>query len=124
MSVARSHTARVSTLALWALCLLAATAGHVTGRHDAVPHGASAVAVGVLSPAADAAVLPAKVSDEVRVSAQLSTSRLLVLVAVLAVVVGLPAATRRRAVFAGSDDRRLRARRHAIALRAPPLQFA
>lgn len=122
--MARAQTVRVWTLALWALCLLAASAGHLSGPGDAVYRSAAPAAVGILSPAADAAVLPVKLADEVRVSAQLSTSRLLVLVAVLAVLVGLPAVMRRRAEVAGRDDERLRARRHAIVLRAPPLQFA
>lgn len=121
--MARSQTARVWTLAVSALCLLAAAAGHLSGPGDALSRTTAPVAVGILSSAPDAAVLPARISEEVRVNAQISTSRLLVLVAALAVLVGLPAAMCHRATVAGRDDKRLRARRHAIALRAPPLQF-
>ncbi|MGI8810510.1 MAG: hypothetical protein ACR2KK_22200 [Acidimicrobiales bacterium] len=114
----------VWTLLLWVACLLAATAGHLSGPPDAVSEGATPAAVGVLSAAADAAVLPARLGDDVRVSAQLSTSRFLMLGAALAVLVGLPAVLRRRTAVAGRDDKRLRVRRHVIALRAPPLQLA
>ena len=122
--MARSRILRVWTLGLLALCLLAATAGHLSGPSDSASGTTSPSAVGILSPAADAAVLPAKVADEIRVSTHFSTARMLVWIAVLAVLVGLPAVVRRRAAVAGSDHRRLRARRHAISLRAPPLQLA
>ena len=118
----RSRTVGVRTLALWALCLVAATAGHVS--RDAVSSHATSPAVGILAPAADVAVLPAKLADDIRVSAHFSTSRALVLVAVLALLIALPAVMRRRAAVAGRDKQRLRIRRHAIALRAPPLQLA
>ena len=121
--MARSRTLGVWTLGLLALCLLAATGGHLSGR-SAVSATTSPSAVGIMSPAADAAVLPAKVADEIRVSTHFSSARMLVWVAVLAVLVGLPAVMRRRAAAAGSEHRRLRARRHAISLRAPPLQLA
>ena len=121
--MARSRTVGVSVLALWALCLVAATAGQVSGPHDGVSSNATSAAVRILGPAADAAVLPAKVADEIRVSAHFSTSRALVLMAVLALLIALPALMRRRAAVAGRDHQRLRTRRHAIALRAPPLQF-
>ncbi len=112
------------TLGLLALCLLAAGAGHLSGPSDAVSATTSPSAVGIMSPAADAAVLPAKVADEIRVSKHVSSARMLIWIAVLAVPVGLAAGVRRRAAVTGSDHRRLRARRHAISLRAPPLQLA
>lgn len=122
--MARSRTVGVWALALLALCLVAATAGDVSGPGDAVSGHATSPAVGILAPAPDVAVLPAKVADEIRVSAHFSTSRALVLIAVLALLIALPALMRQRAAVAGRDHQRLRTRRHAIALRAPPLQFA
>ena len=70
------------------------------------------------------AVLPARVAGEVRAAGQVAPLRVLVLAAVLALLVGLPAVIRRGSVATGRDSRPLRTRRHAIALRAPPLQFA
>jgi hypothetical protein len=122
--VARSRTVGVWTLALWALCLVAATAGDVSGPGDPVSSHGTSPAVGILAPAADVAVLPAKVADEIRVSAHFSNSRALVLVAVPALLIGLPAVLRRGAAVAGREHRRLRTCRHVIALRAPPVQFA
>ena len=122
--MARSRTVGVWMLALWAVCLVAATAGHISGPRDAVSSHANSPAVGILAPAADAAVLPAKVADEIRVSAHFSTSRAFVVMAVLGLLIALPALMRHRAAVAGRDHQRLRTRRHAIALRAPPLQFA
>ena len=119
----RSRTVPLCTLALWALCLVAATVGHASGARDTAP-SASSPAFGILAPAADAAVLPAKVVDKIRVSAHVSTSRVLVLMAVPAVLISLAAVMSRRAAAAGRDHQRLRARRHGISLRAPPLQFA
>ena len=122
--MARSRTVGVWALALWALCLVAATAGHVSGPRDAVSGHATSPAVGILAAAADGAVLPAKVADDIRVNAHFSASRTLALTAVPALLIALPALMRRRAAVAGQDHQRLRARRHAIALRAPPLRFA
>ncbi len=122
--MARSRTVGVRALALWAVCLVAATGSHISGPRDAVTSHATSPAVGILAAAADVAVLPAKVADDIRVSAHFSTSRALVLMAVLALPIALPAVMRRRAAVAGRDHQRLRTRRHVIALRAPPLQFA
>ena len=122
--MARSRILGVWTLGLVALCLIAAGAGHLSPSSDSVSAASPPSAVGIMSPATDAAVLPAKVADELRVGTHLSTSRMLVWGAVLAVLVGLPAVVRRRAAVSGSDHRRLRARRHTISLRAPPLQIA
>lgn len=122
--MARSRTVGVWALALWALCLVAATAGHISGPRDAVSSHATSPVEAILAPVADVAVLPAKVADEIRVSAHFSTSRVLVPMAVLALLIAPPALMRRRAAGAERDHQRLRTRRHAIALRAPPLQFA
>jgi len=111
-------------VALWALCLVAATGGQGETSQHAVSAVGAAAAVGVLSATSDAAVLPAKVADEVRVAAQGAPLRTQILAAVLAVLVGLPAVLRRRAIAAAPAHRALQARRYAIALRAPPLQFA
>lgn len=122
--MARSRTVGIWALALWALCLVAATAGHVSGPREAVASHATSPAVGILVPTADAAVLPAKTGDEIRVSAHFSASRPLVLMAVVGLLIALPALMRRGAAVAAGDHQRLRTRRHAIALRAPPLQLS
>jgi hypothetical protein len=111
-------------VALSALWLVAAAGGHTETARHAVSAGGSPAAVGVLSATADAAVLPARVADEVRVAAQSAPVRTLVLAAFVAVLVGLPAVLGRRTSSAAPTQRPLRARRHVIALRAPPLQFA
>ena len=121
--MARSRNLRRWALALWGVCLLATTA-HLAGpRDEAVPRTLPA-AVGVLSQTPDAAVLPARIADDVRAAGQGAPLRVLVLAAVLAVLVGLPAVLRRRTSAGAHNAQPLRARRHTIALRAPPLQFA
>lgn len=123
--MARSRTNRIWALGLWALCLLAATGGHVTGAGGTMASGGTtSAAVGVLSAAADPALLPARVADELRAATQTSPLRVAVLAALFGAVLGLAAALRRRASTAGRDHRPLQARRHTIALRAPPLQLA
>lgn len=122
--MARSRTLRLWTLALWGVCLLAATTVHLAGAEGHRGPETPPAAVGVLSQTADAAVLPARIADDVRAAGQAAPLRVVVLAAVLAVLVGLPAVLRRRAWFGGHDSQPLRARRHSIALRAPPLQFA
>jgi hypothetical protein len=114
----------VWTLALWGVCLLAAAGGHLADARSALPAGDIPAAVALMTRVPDAAVIPARVADEVRVASQGAPLRLLVLAAVLAVLVGLPAVQHRRASSFALDHRPLRARRHTIALRAPPLQFA
>lgn len=114
----------VWTFALWGVCLLAATGSHLAGAHSAVPAGEIPAAVALVSRAPDAAVIPARVADEVRAASQGAPLRLLVLAAVVALLVGLPAVQRRQASSFAHDHRPLRARRHAISLRAPPLKFA
>jgi hypothetical protein len=122
--VTRARSFRLWTVALWALCLLAATGSLTESSHPAAAALGSRAAVGVLSAAADPAVLPAKAVDEIRVAAQSAPLRILVPAAVVAMLVGLLAALRRRSPATGPMPRPLRARLHAIALRAPPLQFA
>lgn len=108
---------------LWGVCLLAATTAHLAAGEEPAPPTQPA-AVGVLAQTADVAVLPARIADDVRAAGQAAPLRILVLAAILAVLVGLPAVLRRRATAAGHDAQPLRSRRHTIALRAPPLQFA
>ncbi len=123
--MAGSRINRRWTFALWALCLLAATAGHLTGAGPTGPADtATPAAVGVLSASADPAVLPARVGDDVRAATHNAPLRGLLLAALLGTVVALPAALRRRASAFRPDHRPLHARRHAIALRAPPLLLA
>ena len=111
-------------LALWGVCLLAAAGGHLASPRDTIPAAEMPAAVGVLTGGPDAAVIPARIADEVRAPSHGAPLRLLVVNAALAVLVGLPAVLRLSLTSAGDDDQPLRARRHAIALRAPPLQFA
>ncbi len=122
--MARSRTLRPWTLALWGVCLLAATTAHLAGpRHAAGPETRPAV-VGVLSQTPGTAVLPARIADDVRAAGQAAPLRASIVGAVLAMIVGLPALLRRRTPAGGHDSQPLRARRHTIALRAPPLQLA
>lgn len=121
----RSRNLRLWTLALWGVCLIAATAAHLGGPQDQAGPETLPAAVGVLSQAADAAILPARIADDVRAAAgQAGPLRVFVLAAVLAGLVGLPVMLRRRTSAGGHDSHPLRARRHTIALRAPPLQLA
>ncbi|HEX2046477.1 MAG TPA: hypothetical protein VHF27_01855 [Acidimicrobiales bacterium] len=122
--MARPSDLRPWGLALVALCLLAAGGGLTGGAPDRPPEGAPEPAVAVLSAAADVAVLPARLVDDVRSAASAGPSRVVVLGAVLASLLGLPALVRGGAPPAGRGRRALRTRRHAIALRAPPLAFA
>ena len=111
-------------MALWGLLLLAAAGGQFAGAPEPAVTGQRPDTVGVLSPASDAAIIPARIADEVRSGGSAVTLRILAVAAVLAALVGLPAALRRRAALPGLDHQPLRSRRHTIALRAPPLQFA
>ena len=122
--MARSRNLRLWTLALWGVCLLTATTAHLAGPRHAAGQETRPAVVGVLSQAADAAVLPARIADDVRAAGQAGPLRVFVVAAVLAVLVGLPAVLRRRASAGGHGSQPLRARRHTIALRAPPLQLA
>ena len=121
----RSRKLRVCTLALWGICLLAAAGGgYLADARQKVAAGDAAAAMGGLSQAPDPAVIPARASDEVRAAGSVTPLRILVMAAVLALLVGLPAVLRRRAAAPGREFQSLRARRHTIALRAPPLRFA
>jgi hypothetical protein len=122
--VDRSHKLRLWTLALWGVCLVAATTAHLAGPRAQTAPETLAAAVGVLSQTPDAAVLPARIADDVRAAGQGAPLRVYLLAAVVAVLVGLPAMLRRRTTAGRHDSQPLRARRHTIALRAPPLQFA
>lgn len=122
--MARARNLRLWGAALWVVCLLAAPSAHLGPPGPADVAGAPPAAVGFVSQTPDAAVLPARVAGEVRAAGQVAPLRVLVLAAVLALLVGLPAVIRRRFAATGRDSRPLRTRRHAIALRAPPLQFA
>ena len=121
---ARSRNVRIWTVALWALCLLAAAGGTAERAGQTDAGGAPPSAVGVLSAAADPAVLPARMTDEVRAATQAAPLRLLLVAAVIAVLVGLPPVLRRREPTPGEARQTLRARRYTVALRAPPLLFA
>lgn len=110
-------------LVLLGLCLLAATGARPGDRHI-VTAGAAPATMGMLAAAADAAVLPPKVADEVRGTLQAPPLRSLALAAVLAVLIGVPALLRLTSSAAGHHHEPLRARRHTIALRAPPLRLA
>ena len=122
--MARSRNFQRWTFALWAVCLLATTTALLGGPHEAATAGAPPAAVGVVSQTPGAAVLPARISEEVRSAGQAAPLRALVLAGVLALLLGLPAVLRRRLPAGGHGAQPLRARRHTIALRAPPLQFA
>ena len=115
---------RLWGLVVFALCLLAAGGGLTGGSPGGTSEGVPQPAVAVLSPTADVAVLPARMADEVRSAASAAPSRALVLGAVLASVLGLPALLRRSSPPSGRGRRALRTRRNAIPLRAPPLLFA
>jgi hypothetical protein len=96
----------------------------VDGRRHHALAGTPPSAIGLVSQTPDAAILPARITDEVRAAGQAAPLRVLVVAAALALLVGLPPALRRRASTGSHDSQPLRARRHTIALRAPPLQFA
>ena len=120
----RARDLRLWTVALWGVCLLAATTAHLAGPGGDARPEAPPAAVGVVAQTAGAAVLPARIADEVRAAGQAAPLRVYVMAAVLAVLVGLPAVLRRRTSVGDHGSQPLRARRHTIALRAPPLQFA
>lgn len=110
--------------ALWGICLLAAGGGPLAGTDRRAATDVLPAAVGILSQAPDAAIIPARIAAEVRAGGATAPLRVLVVAAVLAMLAGLPAVLGRRVAAPGNDHRPLRARRHTIALRAPPLQFA
>jgi hypothetical protein len=122
--VARSRNLRVWTCALWGICLLAAGGGYLAGTDRPATAGMPPAVVGLLSQTPDAAIMPARIADEVRAAGAAAPLRVLVVAGMLALLAGLPAPLRRRIAAPGNEHRPLRARRHTIALRAPPLRFA
>lgn len=122
--MAGTRSLRRWTLALWGVCLLAVIAGQPGGQPSSASGSHAPAAIGVLSPPADDAVLPGRVSDEVGVAVHSAPMRTLALAAVLTPLLGVPALLRRRASAVGRSHQPLRSRRHTIALRAPPVQFA
>lgn len=123
-AVARSHNARLFAAALWAFCLLAATAAQPGDAGDPVVKTAPLAAVGLLSVTFDAAILPPGAADELHLSSSGVPLRVLVLAAVLAALVALPTVLRRTSSTGSRGEQPLRSRRYAIALRAPPLRLA
>lgn len=123
--MARSRTLRSWALALWGVCLLAALTSAPGAADGPERERPPRTATAGLAGASDAALLPARLADGARV-ATLSggTLRIVALLAVLAALAASPAARRGRASAASAGYRVLRARRHAIALRAPPLRPA
>jgi hypothetical protein len=121
--VGRPFIIRLVGLALWTLVLVSTAGGQADGGHRPVTGAPPPAVVGALSAASDAAVVPPRAADELRVAATASPLRILVVAAVLAVLVGLPAVLRRSPAAVGGGSRPLRARRYAITLRAPPLQL-
>ena len=119
----RSRRLRLWTLALWGVCLLAATADRLADSDRAATPGIPPASAAVVPQTPDAAVLPGRIADEVRAASQAAPLRTLALAAVLALLAGLPAVLRRRTSAGSHSAPPLRARRHTIALRAPPLQF-
>jgi hypothetical protein len=109
---------------VWALCLVAGTAGHIGHDRTASGRHAPLAAAAILDPAGDHAVLPARVAGEVRVADHAGPARGLMVAAILAMLVGGSAAIRGRGAPGGTEVRNLRIRRHDIALRAPPLRLA
>ena len=123
--MARSPSLRLWAVALWAMCLVGAGAGHTSGGAQVGAGGDPLAAISVLQPAADPAVLPARAAEELRTAAQLVPLRTLLVVGLLAAIVGLFAAVRQGSLRPEGCRRALLARRHAIRLRAPPrLRFA
>ena len=123
--MARAARSRAWALALWAVCLVAAGAGHLVGpAGSAVPTDSSGASIGMLAPVTGAAVLPAIVAEEAPAATHGAPARLFFPLALLGALVTVAAGARWRPAAGGRTSRPLRARRHAIALRAPPLQFA
>lgn len=122
--MARPRTLCCSAAVLWGLFLVAAVAGAPGASERPGWDRAPRTAIAGLSGASDAALLPGRMADDVRAAAYSGGSlRVLLLPAVLAAVLGIPAARRRRGGAPAHDHRVLQTRRHVIGLRAPPLQL-
>lgn len=123
--MARSHHLRLWAVALWAMCLVGAGTGYARGGEQPAAESAPLAAVSILQPAGDPAILPARAAEELRSAAQLVPLRTLLVVGMLAALVGLSAAVRRRSLRPEGCGRAILARRHTIRLRAPPrVRFA
>ena len=118
--MARARDLRLWALAVLAVGLLAAGAGHAEGAAAAAGASVPRPAAAVLSTTADIAVLPGRAVEEIRSGGSAGPSRVLVLGVVLTSLLGLPALARPRPLPAGRGAEPLHIRRHAIALRAPP----
>ncbi|MDQ4068978.1 MAG: hypothetical protein M3203_05840 [Actinomycetota bacterium] len=120
----RARHLRAWGVAVAVLCALGATSGQWDASRDrpsASPHSS---AVAALSTASDEAVLPGRVSNEIRTAASAAPLRAFAIAAVVAALFGLGAHLSRTSLTSPGGLAPLRARRHAIALRAPPLQSA
>ena len=122
--VARSRNLRLWAGGLWAFCLLATTAAQPGDAGDPVTKAAPPAAVGLLSARSEAAILPPRAADELRLSSSGVPLRILVLAGVLAALVALPTVLRQTSSTGSRGKQPLRSRRYAIALRAPPLRLA
>ena len=112
------------TLAVWGLLLLATVAAEPrsTDHPDRQPPARASAG---LAGTNHAALLPARLPDDVRVAAQAGgSSRALILAATLAAILGVPALHPRHGSGGERGRRQLQARRYAIALRAPPRRLA
>ncbi len=121
--VAHARNFRPWVLAIIALCIAAAAGGVSVESPTNVAERPPDEAVAVLSPMADVAVLPARPVDEVRVATSSGTSRVVVLSAILAALCGVSMLMQFASPPSGRGRGPLRARRYAIALRAPPAPF-
>ena len=118
--MARSPHLRLWAVALWAMCLVGAGAGHAYGGDQPASGETPFAAISVLHPSADPAVLPARAAEELRTATQLVPLRTLLVGGMLAALVGLLAAVWQRSLRPEGGGRAPLARRHAIRLRAPP----
>ena len=117
--MAHARNFRPWALAVIALCIVAGAGGVSGGSPTNVPERPPDEAAALLSPIADVAVLPARPVDEVRVATSSGPSRVVVLSAILAALCGVSMLILAAPSF-GRGRGPLRARRYAIALRAPP----
>ncbi|MGH9263452.1 MAG: hypothetical protein ACRD1D_02040 [Acidimicrobiales bacterium] len=122
--MARSRNLRLWAAALGAFCLLTATAAQPGDAGNSVAKAAPLAAVGLLSVRSEAAILPPRAADELRLSSSGAPLRVLVLAAVLAALVALATVLRPTSSTGSRGKQPVRSRRYAIALRAPPLRLA
>lgn len=122
--MAGSRNLRLWAGGLWAFCLLAGTAAQPGDAGNALAKTAPPAAVDLLSVRSEAAILPPRVADELRLSSSGTPLRILVMAAVLAGLVALPTVLRQTSSTGNRGGQPLRSRRYTIALRAPPLRLA